>query len=133
MKQTLSSNQSGFKDSVITYFTLFGSMSTLICCALPALLVSLGLGAVMAGLASNVPGLMWVSENKVGVFVFAGSMLALNGFLLWRNRNAPCPIDPKLRDACIKGRRTSKNVYFISLAVFATGFFFAFIAPTLFF
>ena len=132
MNQTLSNNSSGFKDSVITYFTLFGSMSTLICCALPALLVSLGLGAVMAGLATNVPGLMWVSENKLGVFIFAGSMLALNGFLLWKNRNAPCPIDPKLREACTQGRRTSKIVYFVSLIVFVTGLFFAFIAPQIF-
>lgn len=120
-----------FKESAINFLTLFGSMSTLICCALPALLVSLGLGAVMAGLATNVPGLIWISENKLYVFVLAGFMLAGNGFLLWKNRNAPCPIDPKLRDACAKGRRFSKNMYFLSLAVFLTGAFFAFVAPNL--
>lgn len=107
-------------------------MSTLICCALPALLVSLGLGAVMAGLASNVPGLIWMSENKTGVFIAAGAMLALNGFWLWSQRNAPCPIDPKLRDACITGRKTSKIIYFVSLGIFATGTFFAYLAPILF-
>lgn len=85
----------------------------------------------MAGLASNVPGLVWISEHKTGTFIFAGSMLALNGFLLWRNRNAPCPIDPKLRDACTKGRRASKNVFFISLGVYAIGVFFAYLAPRL--
>ncbi len=120
-----------FKDSIINYFTLFGSMGTLVCCALPALLVSLGLGAVMAGLASNVPGLVWVSEHKTAVFIFAGSMLAINGSLLWINRNAPCPIDPKLRDTCIKGRKTSKIMYLVSLGVFVTGLFFAYIAPNL--
>lgn len=120
------------KDSLINYFTLFGSMGTLVCCALPALLVSLGLGAVMAGLATNVPGLMWMSENKTGVFAFAAIMLAINGYLLWRGRNAPCPIDPKLRDACITGRKTSRRLYIFSLAVFATGFFFAYVAPRLF-
>ena len=118
-------------DNFLNYLTLLGSAGTLICCALPALLVSLGLGAVMAGLAGNVPGLIWVSENKIPVFLFAGAMLAINGLLLWRNRNAPCPIDPKLRDACIKGRRFSKRTYFISLAIFAVGAFFAFIAPNL--
>lgn len=117
---------------VANFLTLFTSMSTLICCALPALLVSLGLGAVMAGLASNVPGLIWVSENKLGVFITAGSMLALNGIWLWTSRNAPCPIDPALRDACTSGRKTSKVVYFISLGVFATGLFFAYVAPSLF-
>ncbi len=120
-----------FKDSLINYFTLFGSMSTLICCALPSLLVSLGLGAVLAGLASNVPALIWISEHKVQVFIFSASMLALNGFVLWKNKDAPCPIDPKLRDTCISGRKTSRNLYFISLGIFFVGFFFAYIAPIL--
>ena len=118
---------------LINYFTLFGSLGTLLCCALPALVVSLGLGAVMAGLASNVPGLIWASEHKSGIFIFAGLMLIMNGYLLWRNRNAPCPIDIKLRDACITGRKTSRIMYFISLTVFCIGAFFAYAAPLLFF
>lgn len=115
----------------VTFLTLFSSTGTLICCALPALLVSLGMGAVLAGLAGNVPGLIWVSENKGVVFVFAGVMLAVNGILLWRNRNAPCPIDPQLRDACISGRRFSARVYGLSVVIFLVGFFFAFLAPLL--
>lgn len=119
------------KESFINYITLFGSMGTLLCCALPALLVSLGLGAVMAGLASNVPGLIWVSEHKTSVFVFAGAMLTMNGFLIWRNRNAPCPIDPGLREACISGRKFSFRLYVVSVLIFLTGFFFAYLAPLL--
>jgi len=117
---------------IANFFTLFTSVSTLICCALPALLVSLGLGAVMAGLVSNIPSLIWISEHKTGVFIFAGLMLALNGAWLWSQRNAPCPIDPKLRDACISGRKTSKVVYSISVIIFLIGVFFAYLAPTLF-
>lgn len=113
----------------VSFLTLFSSTGTLICCALPALLVSIGMGAVLAGLASKVPGLIWVSEHKAEVFIFAGIMLAMNGFLLWRNRNAPCPLDPDLRAACISGRKFSARVYFLSLIVFLTGFFFAFLAP----
>ncbi len=120
-----------FKDSVVSYLTLFGSFSTLICCALPALLVSFGLGAVLAGIASNVPALIWVSEHKAHVFLFSGLMLSLNGLLLWKNKDAPCPIDPKLRDACISGRKTSRNIYFISLVLFTIGFYFANLAPIL--
>lgn len=114
------------------FLTLFTSVGTLICCALPALLVSLGLGVVMAGLASNVPGLIWISENKTVVFILAGLMLGLNGVWLWSQRNAPCPIDPTLRDACIAGRKTSKIIYSISLVVFIIGAFFAYVAPALF-
>ena len=122
---------SRLKDSILNYFTLFGSLSTLICCALPALLVSLGLGAVLAGFASNVPGLIWVSEHKIQVFGFSAVMLSLNGFMLWYNRNAPCPIDPKLREACITGRKTSRNLYIVSVSIFLVGFFFAYVAPYL--
>lgn len=120
------------KDGLINYITLFSSTGTLLCCALPTLLVSLGLGAVMAGLATHVPGLIWVSEHKIEVFIFAGTMLMLNGLLIWTQRNAPCPVDPKLRDTCIKGRRFSRNIYYISLLIFAIGFFFAFVAWKLF-
>ncbi len=116
---------------VIHYFTLFGSLSTLICCALPALLVSLGLGAVLAGVASNIPALIWISEYKTQVFIAAGAMLALNGFILWKNRNAPCPIDPELRDACMSGRKFSRNMYLLSLGVFLVGFAFAYVLPFL--
>ncbi len=114
------------------FLTLFASMSTLICCALPAFLVSLGMGAVLAGMASSIPELIWVSENKIAVFVFAGVLLAVNGLWMWRNQNAPCPIDPELRDACISGRKFSKYVYFASVILYLTGFFFAFVAAGLF-
>lgn len=120
---------SRLKEGLVNYFTLFGSLSTLICCALPALLVSLGLGAVLAGLASNIPALIWISEHKMQVFIFSGAMLLLNGFMLWTNRNAPCPIDPALRDTCIKGRKMSRNLYFISLTVYFIGFIFAYALP----
>lgn len=131
MKAYSSNRMSRIKDSFINYFTLFGSVSTLICCALPSLLVSLGLGAVLAGIASNVPALIWVSENKIQVFAFSLTMLLFNGFILWKNKDAPCPIDPKLRDACLSGRKTSRNIYFVSLLVFIVGFFFAYIAPSI--
>ena len=120
------------KSGLINYLTLFSSTGTLLCCALPALLVSLGLGAVMAGLATHVPGLIWVSENKIVVFIFAGFMLLMNGILMWSNRNAPCPVDPKLRDTCISGRKLSRTIYFVSVFIFSIGFFFAFIAPQIF-
>ena len=116
------------KNSFFTYLTLFSSASTLICCALPALFVSLGMGAVLAGVATKVPGLIWISEHKPQVFAFAAIMLTFNGIWLWRNRNAPCPIDPELRNACIIGRKFSFRLYIVSVLIFLTGFTFAFIA-----
>ena len=46
--------------------TLLASTATLVCCVLPAVLVSLGAGAVLAGLVSSFPQLVWLSEHKAG-------------------------------------------------------------------
>ena len=118
--------------SRLALLTLFSSSGTLICCALPALLVGLGAGAALSSLVSAVPGLVWVSEYKESVFAFAGLMLATSGVLQWKNRFAPCPIDPLLRQACLHMRRTSARVYLASVAVFVVGAWFAFVQPLLF-
>jgi hypothetical protein len=113
----------------LTWLTLFTSAGTLVCCALPALLVALGAGATLASLASNVPQLVWISEHKDLVFGLAGAMLAVAGAMQWRARSLPCPIDPALARACTQARRTSFRVYAFAVVVFAIGGFFAYIAP----
>ncbi len=114
-----------------SWMSLFASSSTLICCALPALLVSLGAGAALSSLVSVFPQIVWLSEHKTALFGFASAMMVLGGWMQWRNRFAPCPIDPKLRNACLRTRKLSLNLYWGSLAVLAIGGYFAFIAPWL--
>src|SRR2546423_10097748 len=104
--------------------TLFSSLGTLLCCALPALLVSLGAGAVMASLVSAVPQVVWLSEHKVGLFVFAGLMLLLSGANSYRSRNAPCPTDPVEMKSCLRLRRWSLAILYVSSLIYAIGFFF---------
>ena len=116
----------------MTWITLATSASTLICCALPALLVALGAGAVLASAVSVFPQLVWISEHKIEVFVLAGVMLSVAGYLQWRAKSLPCPIDPVLRDVCISSRKISLVIYSLSVVIFAVGGFFAFIAPELF-
>jgi hypothetical protein len=111
--------------------SLFASSSTLICCALPALLVGLGAGAALSSLVSVFPQLVWLSEHKTGLFVFAGLMLIGSGLPQWVNRSAPCPVDPALRNACLRTRRTSWRVYIASVALYLLGGWFAFILPLL--
>jgi hypothetical protein len=115
----------------LTFLSLFTSTGTLLCCALPALLVALGAGAALSTLVAAVPGLVWVSEYKEAVFGFAGMMLALSGWLQWQSRFAPCPVDPALRDACLHSRKTSERVYLASLVIYAVGGWFAFVQPLL--
>jgi hypothetical protein len=110
---------------------LFASSGTLVCCALPALLVALGAGAALSTLVSAVPGLVWVSEHKGLVFSAAALMLVAAGVLQWRARHAPCPIDANLRDACMRTRRRSRQIYVVSCVLFLIGVWFAWVAPWL--
>ncbi len=114
-----------------TWASLAASSSTLVCCALPALLVALGAGAALSSLVSAVPQLVVLSEHKELVFAAAGLMLAASGALQWRNRSAPCPTDPALRRACLRTRAVSLRVYWASVALFAVGGWFAFVQPLL--
>lgn len=111
--------------------SLFASSSTLVCCALPALLVALGAGAALSSLVSVFPQVVWLSEHKAGLFVFAAVAMAGSGWLQWRNKSAPCPADPALRMACLKTRKTSGLLYLFSLAVYLVGGWFAFVQPWL--
>ena len=119
------------KTKHLSYLSLFTSGGTLICCALPALLVGLGAGAVMVSLVSSVPQIVWFSEHKLGVFIFAGIMLSISGFLQWKARSLPCPSDNALAEICNKTRVNSLRVYYFSVTVFLIGGFMAFIAPWL--
>jgi hypothetical protein len=119
-------SQSGFAASLLS---LFASSSTLVCCALPALLVALGAGAALSGLVSTFPQLVWLSEHKVALFSFAGLMLLASGALQWHNRTAPCPLDTTLRAACLRTRKTAGRVWTASVLLYLVGAWFAFAMP----
>ncbi len=109
--------------------TLFATSGTLVCCAIPALLVALGAGAALSSLVSVFPQVVWLSEHKEALFALAGAALLLSGGIQWRNRTAPCPVDPRLRSACLRTRAASRRVYIVSLIFYALGGWFAFIQP----
>ncbi|MBC7991872.1 MAG: hypothetical protein H7Z15_01335 [Rhizobacter sp.] len=124
----IAESRTGLWTSVLS---LFASSSTLVCCALPALLVALGAGAALSSLVSVFPQLVWLSEHKLALFVFAGLAMAVSGGLQWRNRNAPCPADPALGRACLATRKASARVYGVSVLVYLAGAWFAFVQPAL--
>jgi len=111
--------------------SLLASSSTLVCCAIPALLVALGAGAALSSFVSIFPQVVWLSEHKEALFGFAGLMMIGSGVLQWRNRSAHCPIDPVLRDACLKTRQTASNVYVASVVLYLIGGWFAFVQSRL--
>ena len=115
------------KNLLLPSLSLFTSLGTLFCCALPALSVVLGAGAALAGLLSNAPYLIVLSKYKVLLFLISGSLMIISGYLIWRSRNAPCPADPLKARACKRLRIASLAIYFFSVTIYAIGFFFAFI------
>ena len=128
MSDGLRETQSGFASSLVT---LLASSGTLICCAIPALLVSIGAGAALASFVTVFPQIVWISEYKEIVFAISALLMIIGGVLQWRNRNAPCPIDPTLRDACLQTRKTSLRIYLASLFILMIGGWFAYIQPLL--
>lgn len=100
---------------------LLASSATLVCCVLPAVMVSLGAGAVLVGLISAVPQLIWLSEHKVLVFGVAGAMLIVSKVLLWRASYLPCPTEPVAARACIRLRRISSVLFWIAAIAYAIG------------
>lgn len=123
----------GIKYTLMPIVSLFTSVGTLVCCALPALFVTLGAGAALAGLVSTAPWLVALSKYKIWTFSISGVMIILSGLMRWKSRNLPCPIDPEKSRACMKMRKISTIIYLGSVIVWFIGFFFAFVAVYIFY
>ena len=111
--------------------TLLATTGTLLCCVLPAVLVSIGAGAALVGLVSTFPQLVWLSEHKLLVFGTAALLLVGSGVMIWRARTLPCPVDPVAARSCKQLRRLSLWVYGVSVVCFVLGGTFAFVLPAL--
>jgi len=110
-----------------SWLTLFASSGTLICCALPIILVTFGMGSVVAAMTSTFPLLIVLSQHKIWLFVLSGSMLALSAWFIYRP-NQVCPIEPALAKICNTSKIWNKRLYWLSVAIWSIGFFAAFIA-----
>lgn len=116
-----------FQQRTVGWLTLFTSTGTLICCALPILVVTLGLGAAMAAVTSAAPFLVTLALHKSWVFAGSGLMLLISGWLLYRSRRA-CPSDPELRRLCERAQRWNRRIHGISVAIWGVGAFAAYLA-----
>ena len=115
----------------ISILSLFTSTGTILCCALPALLVTIGAGAALSSVISVFPQIVWVSKYKVYIFTVAFILIILSGYLQWHARKLPCPSDKLLAAKCISARRVSLVIYFVSVGILLIGFTFAFVIPYL--
>tara|TARA_B100001057_G_C22625997_1_gene862492 strand:- start:343 stop:726 length:384 start_codon:yes stop_codon:yes gene_type:complete len=115
-----------------TFLSLFTSFSTLICCALPVLLVTLGMGASLASLISLFPWIVIVSKYKIQIFIFAGFLLLISAYSFWQGKYLPCPSDPVKAKSCSRLRTINLIMLIISTIIYFVGFFFAFLAVKIF-
>lgn len=115
------------RDGSVTWLTFFTSTGTLICCALPIALVSLGFGAAVVSLTTALPFLIVLSQHKILVFGFSAAMLTLSGWLLYRPGRA-CPADPVLAAKCDAADRWNKRLLIASAIIWTIGFVAAYLS-----
>ena len=102
------------------WLVLFASTTTLVCCALPILLVSLGFGAVWASVYASFAPIGFIALHKIWFFVGSGALLLLAGFVLYRPGRS-CPADPELAARCNSAERWNKRLLIASGVLWAVG------------
>lgn len=117
---------------VISFLSLFLSLGTLVCCALPALLVVLGFGATFVSLLSAFPQLIWLSEHKGLVFGVAGILLIVTAVIRRQGAQQACPPAPELAAQCRGLKGSGAVMFYLSVVCYLVGGFFAFVAPLIF-
>jgi mercuric ion transport protein len=120
--------------ALLNYFSLFGSFSTLICCALPSVLVLLGMGTTVASVLSAAPWLVSLSRHKIWTFSIAGVLIASSfvvsysiapRLLQGKTRGEICDADDPT--TCAEVSRLSRAVLWGSAILWSCGFFVAYL------
>ena len=74
------------------WLELFASAGTLICCALPIMMVAPGFGSVVVTLTSHFPLLVTLSANDGWMFAISALLLGLASWTIW-GRQVHCPTE----------------------------------------
>jgi mercuric ion transport protein len=115
--------------ALLSYFSLFTSVGTLLCCALPSLLVLAGLGASVASTLSSLPWLVALSRHKHWTFFISGTFIGLSFLHMYylAPRLKPNACTPENPTACQEASKISKVLLWASAAVYIAAFFAAFL------
>lgn len=114
--------------AVLNYFSLFTSLSALLCCALPSLLVLFGLGASVASMLSFMPWLVALSRHKQWTFAISGVLIAMsfaNMYYIAPRRAKQCSADDPT--ACDEASRLSRILLWVSAVIYGVGVFVAYV------
>ena len=108
------------------WFILFTSSTTLVCCVIPIVLVSLGMGAVVASLYGSLPFLSFIGLHKNAAFIITALILVLASWALFRPGRA-CPTDPEMAKACTSAHKWNRRLLWVSIVFWCAGFFAAYL------
>jgi mercuric ion transport protein len=116
--------------ALLNYVSLFSSFSTLICCALPSVLVLLGMGTTVASLLSAAPWLVSLSRPKIWTFSIAGVLISMSFVMTYLiaprlRRGEACEADDPT--TCGEVSRVSCVILWASAAIWSCGFFVAYL------
>ena len=116
--------------ALLNYFSLFSSFSTLICCALPSVLVLLGMGTTVASLLSAAPWLVNLSRHKIWTFSIAGALIAMSFVMTYLiaphlRQGETCDADDPT--TCGEVSKISRVILWGSAVVWSCGFFVAYL------
>lgn len=132
MSRVFSNAPPRIRGGVLGFLSLFTSVGTLLCCALPSLFVLFGLGATVATVLSEAPWLVSLSHHKHWVFAISGLLITGNFVYVYsvapklQLRSGTCsPNDPTA--ACQTASRFSRVVLWCSAALYLVGCFTAYL------
>ncbi len=127
---TLAPESRAKRAALLNYFSLFSSFSTLICCALPSILVLLGLGTTVASLLSAAPWLVSLSRHKIWTFSIAGTLIAVSFVMTYviaprLQQGEVCEADDPT--TCGEVSKLSRGILWGSAIIWSGGFFVAYL------
>lgn len=114
------------RDLAVTVLTLFTSSGTLVCCAFPIALVTLGLGSAVVGLTATLPWLVTLTQHKEWVFAVSAVLLILAGWMIHRP-GRQCPAEPALARSCASMDKWNRHFYWVAVGAWGIGFIAAYL------
>ena len=108
---------------VSAYAALFASLTTLLCCALPALLVLLGFGlTTVLTFFTAIPGWESFGAYEMWYFAVSGGLLTAGFYLAYFRqtpRNQNCEIsEGGTESACSTATRWNRKILWLSLSLY---------------
>lgn len=108
------------------WLILLTSTTTLVCCVIPIVLVSLGFGTVVAAMYGKLPFLTFLGLHKEWTFALTALILLTAAWALYRPGRA-CPTDPELAMACQSADKWNRRLFLAAMGIWIVSFFAAYL------